>query len=451
MSNFKIFVVDDDLYFSQMIGYHLQLNPDHELFFFENGSDCLSSLSQKPDIICLDFGLPDINGDELFNRIRQEMPTVPIIVISGQEDVGIAIKFLKEGAIDYIVKNEHTKDLLLSSVAREKENTYLKNELIKLRDELASSYNFNKTIIGESNLLKSVFFKIKKAVETNINVSITGETGTGKELVAKAIHYNSGRKRQPFIAVNMGAIPRELLESEFFGYEKGAFTGANSRTPGKFELANHGTIFLDEISELDTNLQIKLLRVIQEREVIRLGGNHSVKLDIRVIAGTNKNLIDEVKRGAFRADLYYRLVGLPIELPPLRDRGRDVLILANHFIKLFSKENKIHAPVLTLEAQKKLMSYHFPGNIRELKSIIELACVMTEDGEIKADDINCLNFEDGFDFFSSKGKTLKQYINEIITYHLKENKSDVLKTAKILDIGKSTIYNLINKGEVKQF
>lgn len=445
----KIFIVDDDIFLGEILKYHLQLNPDYEVLLFSNAKDCLSNLYHNPDIICIDFGLPDIQGDELFKQIKNLYPDLPIIVISGQENIEVAINFLKQGAKDYIVKNEHTKELLWNSIRRLKENINLKQEVEDLKDELEKKYTFEKTIIGQSDPIKNIFSKINKALTSNINVSITGETGTGKEVVAKAIHYNSSRKNKPFIAVNMAAIPKELVESEFFGHEKGAFTGAAERAIGKFEQANGGTIFLDEIAELDLNIQSKLLRALQEREITRVGGKQKIELNVRIITATHKNLVQEVKKGNFREDLYYRIIGLPIELPPLRERDQDILILAKHFIDLFAKENKSKPLSLSSDARKKLLAYHFPGNVRELKSVIDLACVLSDNQEITAEDINFYNLEKGSESFLNEQKTLKQYTTDIILHFLKKNNNDVIKTAKLLDIGKSTIYNLINNLEIE--
>ncbi|HAO06934.1 MAG TPA: regulator [Chryseobacterium sp.] len=446
----RIFLVDDDPFIGEMLKYHLQLNPDYEVFLYSSGKQCLSELYRNPDIICIDFGLPDIQGDDLFKQIKTLYPDLPIIVISGQENISVAIDFLKQGAKDYIVKNEHTKELLWNSIIRLRENISLKQEVEELKDELEKKYSFEKTIIGQSDSIKNIFSKINKALKSNINISVTGETGTGKEVVARAIHYHSSRKNKPFVAVNMAAIPKELVESEFFGHEKGAFTGATDKSVGKFEQANGGTIFLDEIAELDLNLQSKLLRALQEREITRVGGTQKIKLDVRLIIATHKNLANEVKKGNFREDLYYRVIGLPIELPPLRERDQDTLILAKHFIDLFAKENKIKPLVLASDARKKLMKYSFPGNIRELKSVIDLACVMAESNEITADDISFYSLEKESENFLSEQKTLKQYTTDIILHFLKENNNDVIKTAKILDIGKSTVYNLINSTDLKK-
>jgi DNA-binding NtrC family response regulator len=411
--------------------------------------ECISNLYQKPDIICLDFGLPDITGDKLLQRIQEINNKIPIIIISGQEEIEVAVNFLKSGAKDYIIKNDQTKDILWNSINKIRENLDLVNEVEDLKEQLEQKFSFEKTIIGQSDAIKSVFNKINKSINTNINVSITGETGTGKEVVAKAIHYNSDRKNKPFIAINMAAIPKDLMESDFFGHEPGAFTGANSRSIGKFEQANSGTIFLDEIAELDLNLQSKLLRVLQEREVVRLGGTKKIKFDARLIIATHKDLAQEVKNGNFREDLYYRIIGLPIELPPLRERGNDTLLLAKYFIDLFIKDNKMKLISLSKEAKEKLLKYPFPGNIRELKSVIDLACVMCENNEILPDDLTFTSINNT-DFFLSEEKTLKEYTSEIILHYLKKNGNDVLKTAKKLDIGKSTIYNLIQSLETQK-
>ncbi len=444
----KIFIIDDDRFFGEMLKHYLTLNPDYEVYLFNTGNDCLANLFMKPDIICIDFGLPDIQGDQLFKKIQNIYPDLPIIVVSGQENIEIAINFLKQGAKDYIVKNEHSKELLWSSIARVRENISLKQEVEELKEELEKKYTFEKTIIGQSESIKNIYSKINKAIKSNINVSITGETGTGKEVVAKAIHYNSGRKNKPFVAVNMAAIPKDLVESEFFGHEKGAFTGATDKSIGKFEQANGGTIFLDEIAELDLNLQSKLLRALQEREITRIGGNQKIKLDIRLIIATHKNLADEVKKGNFREDLYYRIMGLPVELPPLREREQDTLILAKYFIDLFAKENKSKPLSLSSDARKKLLAYHFPGNVRELKSVVDLACVLSDNHEITAKDSNFYNLEKGSEPFLNEQKTLKQYTSDIILHFLNNN-NDVIKTAKLLDIGKSSTYNLINNLEIE--
>lgn len=444
---FTIFIVEDDPWYGQLLKHHLSLNPDYDIKLFTTAKECLSELYLQPDVVCIDFGLPDMSGDKLLAKIKAVNNQLPVVVISGQEEIAVAVDLLKSGARDYIIKDDHTKDMLWRSIINIRENVHLKQEVESLKEQLETKFNFEKTIIGQSDALKKSFRLIEKAIHSNINVSITGETGTGKEVVAKAIHYNSERRKKPFVAVNMAAIPKELIESELFGHEKGAFTGALNQKKGKFEEADGGTLFLDEIGELELNLQSKILRALQEREVTRVGGNSSVKLDVRLITATHKNLADEVKNGNFREDLYFRIIGLPIELPPLRDRGQDTYILAKHFIDEYAKENKVKAPTLTTSAKEKLIKYHFPGNVRELKAMMDLACVMCDGIEINEHDINFHKVRDN-DHFLVGEKTMKEYTADIIAFFLKKYDSNVVLTADKLDIGKSTIYNMIKSGEI---
>lgn len=447
MHGYSIFIVEDDPWYGQILEYHLSLNPDFRTTRFLSGEEVLKNLYLQPDLITIDFSLPDTNGEKLFKKIIELLPSVPVIIISAQKDIKIAVNLLKMGVSDYLVKDDSTKDLLWNSIIRIKENQRLKKEVEHLKEELSQKYSFSKTIIGQSESIKKIFSLMEKATKTNINISITGETGTGKEVVAKAIHYTSDRKTKNFVAVNMAAIPKDLVESELFGYEKGAFTGAVTRKIGKFEEANGGTIFLDEIADLDLNLQSKILRVLQEREVVRLGGNGIIKFDARLIIATHKDLGEEVKKGNFREDLYYRIIGLPIEMPPLRLRGNDILILAKHFIDEFTKTNKMGNISLSKEAKDSLLKYPYPGNVRELKAIIDLAVVMCENNEIKPDDITFKSVKQN-DIFMMEAKTLRTYSCDIIKFYLKKNNNDVIATAEVLDIGKSTIYKMIKEGEI---
>ncbi|WP_299760547.1 sigma-54 dependent transcriptional regulator [uncultured Pontibacter sp.] len=444
---FKIFILDDDVWYSELLEYHLSLNPDYELTKFHSAKDCLTNLHQRPDVITLDYSLPDKNGAEVLNKIREQSPDTQIIVISGQKDVATAVDLLKKGAYDYIVKDEDTPERLWNTINKIRENVSLRQEIDQLREEIGQKYDFSNFIIGNSDAMKRVFTMMGKAAKTNITVSITGETGTGKELVAKAIHYNSPKKKMPYVAVNVAAIPRELIESELFGHEKGAFTGAVARRLGRFEEANKGTIFLDEIGELDISLQAKLLRVLQEKEITRIGGNSVVPIDARIIVATHKDLAEEVKKGNFREDLYYRLLGLPIQLPPLRDRGADILVLAKSFTDAFAKENGLGKKTLSMEAQEKLLAHSYPGNVRELKAVVELAVVMADENIIEAHDINLTASNSEKDFLAVE-RSLKQYTTEIIQRFLDKYDSNVLLVADKLDIGKSTIYRMIQNNEV---
>ncbi len=447
MESYNIFIVEDDPWYGEILEYHLSLNPEYIITRFTTGKDCLANLYKQPDLITLDFSLTDFTGDKLYKKIREVNDSVPVIIISGQEDISTAVNLLKMGVSDYIIKDDNTKDLLWNVIIKERQAGNMRKEILQLKEELGQKFSFEKSIKGQSPAIKKIFSLMEKATKTNINVSITGETGTGKEVVAKAIHYNSDRKKKAFVAVNMAAIPTELIESELFGHEKGAFTGALGRKIGKFEEAAGGTIFLDEIAELDLNLQSKILRVLQEREVIRVGGNEKVPLDIRLIVATHKKLADEVKAGKFREDLYYRIIGMPIELPALRERGNDVIILAKYFIDEFTKENKMPSITLSSEGREKLMRYNYPGNVRELKAMIDLAVVMCDGIEIKADDITYTSAK-GDQAFTTEERTLRQYTCDIIKFYLKKYENDVLAVAEKLDIGKSTIYKMLQEKEI---
>ena len=442
----KIFILDDDVWYGSMLQHFLALNPDYEVQRFDSSKDFFSKLHEKPDVVTLDYSLPDMDGGEVLKKIKSVHPDIQVVIISGQEDVATAISLLKNGAFDYIVKDDDTKDRLWNSILHLNEIQGLRKEVEQLKDAVGRKYDFSKFMIGKSEPLEKVFSLIEKAAKTNITVSITGETGSGKEMVAKAIHYNSERHKKPFVAVNVAAIPKELIESELFGHEKGAFTGAVTRRIGKFEEANNGTLFLDEIAELDINLQAKLLRVLQEREITRVGGNDVIPVNARIIVATNRDLMEEVNNKHFREDLYYRLIGLPIKLPALRERGNDIVVLAKHFIDEFSKENNTGRKLLSPEAQQKLLTYSWPGNVRELKSVVELSVVMS-DGESIVPEHITLNGSATTDLLH-KEKTLKEYEIHIIQHYLDKYDKDVLLVAKKLDVGKSTIYRMIQAGEL---
>lgn len=448
MASFRIHLVEDDPWYGQILVHYLGLNPDYNLELFSTGKELLNNLFKKPDLICMDFGLPDISGDKLLKEIVARNKQIPIVVISAQEEISVAVDLLKAGAKDYIIKDDHTKEHLWKSIIHIRENLTLRQEVEELKEQLGQKFSFENTIIGQSEAIKKTFALLQKAVNTNINVSLSGETGTGKEVYAKAIHFNSERRKKPFVAVNMGAIPKELAESELFGHEKGAFTGATHTKIGKFEEAQGGTLFLDEIGELELTLQSKLLRAIQEREIIKVGGNKAVKVDIRLITATHKNLAEEVKAGRFREDLFFRIVGLPIELPPLRQRDNDVIILAKYFIEEYAKNNKTPLLQLSETAKTKLRKYSWPGNVRELKAVIDLACVMAGDTQIKAEDLTFYQIGDNR-VYSDEEKTLKDYEIEIITHFLKKYDQNVVQAATRLDIAKSKIYNMLKSGEIK--
>ena len=440
--NFSVFVVEDDEFYSEVLEYHLSMNPDITVTKFTNAQDFLKNLDKNPGAITLDYSLPDMSGEEVLRRIKEYNSDIPVVMVSGQEDIKTAITLLKDGAYDYIVKDEDAKDRIWNAIKNIRENIGLKREISELKQQVKKKYDFTTSIIGNSPAMKKVFAMIEKAVSSNITVSITGETGTGKEVVAKSIHYNSARAKKPFVAVNITAIPSELIESELFGHEKGSFTGATARRVGKFEKAGEGTIFLDEIGEMDINMQSKLLRVLQERELTRVGGNGMVKIKCRVISATHKDLAEEVRKGNFREDLYYRLLGLPVSLPPLRERANDTLVLAKHFIDEYATENELGKLKLSSKAQNKLFKYPWPGNIRELKAVVELCCVMTDSSTIEDKHIT-FNSTGSIDTLLQNEMSLEAYKNRIVKYYLDKYNNDVVNVAKRLDIGKSTIYRML--------
>jgi len=444
MEPFKIFVVDDDRWYADILEYQLLLNPDYEVEKYYTAKDCLKNLYKKPSLITLDFSLPDMDGNEVLSVIKKSYPDLPVIIVSGQENIKTVVGLLKNGAYDYIVKDEDTRERLWNSVRNARENLRLRTENEHLKAEVSKKYVLTTDLIGESPAMQKLLKLIEKAAGSSIAVSITGETGTGKELVAKTIHYNSNRRKNTFMAINVSAIPSELIESELFGYEKGAFTGATSQRIGKFEEASNGTLFLDEIAEMDLHMQAKLLRVLQEMEITRIGSNKPQKIDIHLITATHKNLAEEVKKGNFRADLYYRLIGMPIEIAPLRERKEDILVLTKKFLTEYGEKNKIPVPTLTAEAKEKLLNYSYPGNIRELKAVAELALIMSNGREITASDVTFMELDSLTDMISRE-TTLDNYICYIVQHFLEKYDNNAILVAKKLDIGKSTIYRMIKK------
>ncbi len=441
---FKIFVVEDDEWYRRLLVHNLSLNPDYEIESFPNAKDCLNNLHKNPDVVTLDYRLPDMQGLEVLKKIKSENEEIQVILISEQDEIEVVVELLKFGAYDYIVKSKDIRERLLNTVQNIRKGVNLKKEIVSLKNEVKKKYSYQNTIIGNSKATQKIYGLIEKATRTNISVTITGETGTGKELVAKAIHYNSSRAGKPFIAVNMAAIPKDLTESELFGHEKGAFTGANFRRIGKFEEANGGTLFLDEIAEMDISLQAKLLRALQEKEIVRVGSNKPVKTDCRIIVATNRNLQETVMKGAFRQDLYYRLFGLPLELPPLRERGNDIILLSKHFIKDLCQENNLPLKSLTKPAVDRLLAYSFPGNIRELKSVIELAITLSDDEEIGSDNI-ILGNEALLEDSITNEMSLREYNIQIVKKYLERYDNNTKLVADKLDIGVATIYRMLKE------
>ncbi|GAB7028346.1 sigma-54-dependent transcriptional regulator [Geotalea toluenoxydans] len=342
-------------------------------------------MNERFDIVITDLFLPDISGIDILKKIKDTSPHTEVILITGHASAETAVKAMKEGAYDYITKPLNIDELRII-IDKAVEKNRLVNENVYLKEQLRDRYEFA-NIIGSSEAMQQVFSRMKKIIKTDSTVLILGESGTGKELVAKAVHFNGARRDKPFIAINCSAIPENLLESELFGHTRGSFTGAIKDKVGKFEAANHGTIFLDEIGTLPMHLQTKLLRVLQEQEVEKVGSNKPIKLDARVISATNVDLEQEVKRGTFREDLYYRLNVIPINIPPLRERTEDIFLLVRHFLEKNCREMKRPAMSIDKEAYEALEFYQWPGNVRELENVIERIVALTEGDHISLNDL----------------------------------------------------------------
>lgn len=418
-----------------------------------NGKEALEiSEEENVDIIITDLNMPEMEGTELLIEVKKKLPYVQVIIMTAYGTIKSAIKAMKDGAFDYILKpfdNEEVKLILqkaLSYSQLEKENLYLKGEL-KIK------YDFT-NIIGISSKMQEVFDLIKKVSTKNVTVLITGENGTGKELVARAIHYNSNRKEHPFISVNCAALNENLLESELFGHEKGSFTGAVRAKRGKFEDASEGTLFLDEISETSQNFQAKLLRVLQEKEFYRVGGNEKIKVDVRVLAATNKNLVELVEQGEFREDLYYRLKVIPIHLPPLRERPEDIEVLVRHFVTVSCKDNDLPEKAINQNAIYYLKSLEWKGNVRELKNAVERAVVLSTSDILEKDDFLFLAEGSVASEVAVKDPSLKSFIDRQTKKYIIKilNDKDWVKqdAAEVLDIDRTTLFRMMKKYDIDQ-
>jgi DNA-binding NtrC family response regulator len=432
-----IFIVEDDPWYSRLLQTHLGKNEALKVEVFATGKDLLDALHRQPDAITLDYYLPDASADELLPKLRARVPDTPVIVISEQEDLQKALQLLRQGARDYLIKAEDTRDRLWQ---------LLRNTLFREDGRGSASREApvkRPVLVGDSPAMMAVHELIDKAARARITVSITGPSGSGKELVAQAIHLLGDTASQPFVAVNVSAIPEGLVESELFGVEPGAFTSADARRVGKLEQAGRGTLFLDEIGDMDLASQAKLLRVLQEREFVRLGDNRVRPMECRVIVATHRDLQAMVEEGTFREDLYYRILGLPIRVPPLADRAEDILPLARYFLEEAVREGTVPGERrLSPEAEERLLQYDYPGNIRELKAIVLLAAVLCENGVIGSADLHFHGRERSLRE-PAQAMTLKRYNAMLIRQYLDRNDGNVVATAKQLGIGKSTLYRML--------
>ena len=369
MSKAKILVIDDEE--SPRESLRFILKDRYEVVTREDGPSALATLSSKGpfDVVLLDMKMPGMNGLEVFGKILEVAPATPVVIVTAISESKPAVQAMKMGAADYLNKPFDVEEirLVVQRILKERE---LKHKVGHLQAEQSGTYNFE-SMVGSGAAMQKVYALIKRLLDVDTTVLIRGETGTGKELVAQALHYNSARKGGPFIPVHCAAIPSELLESELFGHEKGAFTGAHQRRIGMFEAAGSGTLFLDEIGEMPLGTQSKLLRAIQEREIRRVGGQETISINVRLFCATNRNLEEECKKGKFREDLFYRINVVPIDLPPLRERREDIPQLVAHFTEQFAKQLKRTMPQFAPEAMHAMLRYQWPGNIRELEHAIE--------------------------------------------------------------------------------
>jgi len=382
----KIFIVEDNEVYATLLQHTLESEDKYDIHLIKSADELFKKIHLNPDIVTIDYNLPDRNGLDVLKEVKNYNKDIQAIILSGQERVDVVVECYNHGASSYIIKNDNTIVELTKTVENLSKNVNLRKEVDYLREQIIDRNKYNK-IIGDSPAVLKVLRLIQKVEKTNMLALITGESGTGKELAAASIHYNSPRAKMAYVLVNMAAIPEDLIESELFGHEKGAFTGADSKRIGKFEEANGGTIFLDEIGEMNMHLQTKLLRVLQENKIMRLGSNKEIQLDVRVIAATNKNLAQRVKDGKMREDLYYRLQGFLIHLPPLRERENDTIMLAKHFLKEFCDRNKLPQKTFSPQAIQKITTHTWPGNIRELKALVERTALICDDDIITPDDM----------------------------------------------------------------
>jgi DNA-binding NtrC family response regulator len=448
-----IYIVDDEESILKMLTHWCKNQWGYNVKTFSNGKDFLKSLNENPDLVLLDIMLPDINGNEILSKIKTHEPSLPVIMLSAQGSVEVALESIRLGAFDYFPK-PIDKNRLESAVRNAIKNYDLERELKNLKEDIRKEFSFD-NIISADKKMQEAFRMVSKVLHNDITVLIQGESGTGKELIARAIHYNGSRKDAPFVVVNCASIPRELLESELFGHEKGAFTGAHQRKIGKFELANGGTIFLDEIGEMDIALQAKILRVIQEKEFERVGGNEIIKTDVRIISATNRDLRECVEKKLFREDLYYRLSSFPITIPPLRERRGDIVVLIDHFIKKNNEKLGKNVKGVTKKALKLLYDYDWPGNVRELENTIERCIILTEGDYIDTDvlppsitsgEISAVLPSNGILFDdNSPIIPLEKLKEEAIKHALKVTDGNIVEASKKLKIGRATLYRLMEK------
>jgi len=437
-----ILVVDDERGVRQ--SFNMALKNKYHVLLAATGEKAVDILQKNSiDLILLDILLPDIDGIDLLKKFKQTDPNTEIIMITAVNDLRTAVKAIKLGAYEYIIK-PFIVDEVLTLIRRALEKRHLVKQVVYLKNELERYLPFEK-MVGKDEKMKKVFELISVVSQSHGTVLIQGESGTGKELVARAVHNLSPRKNQPFVVINCAAIPATLMESELFGHDKGAFTGAESIRMGKMEIADKGTVFFDDIDSLDINMQAKLLRIIQEKEFQRLGETKTMKADVRFVAASNKNLDELILREEFREDLFYRLNVFPIKLPPLRERKEDIPLLLNHFFKLYAKKSGKPQKMITENALKILIEYDWPGNIREMQNLVERLCTIKQDPVVQLKDLTALTISKKSIINNSLKEAVNSFEKQYIAETLDLVKGNRKKASEKLGIHRNTLLAKIHE------
>jgi len=446
----KVLIVDDDLDALEMM-QDLFETKGYISITARNGLEALERIKeQEPDIILSDIRMPEMDGMELLQILSKDFPHIPVIMITAHGTIKTAVEAMKIGAKDYILK-PLSLDEILTKVERITQLSNLIKENEYLLNKLQQTYDFT-NMVGKTEKIQELFRLVKDVAATNTTVLIEGESGVGKELIANAIHYNSPRVKRPFVKINCGVLAESLLESELFGHVRGAFTGAIKDKIGRFEMANGGTLFLDEIGDISLNMQLKLLRVLQEGEFERVGGTETLKVDVRIVAATNKDLKKSIKEGTFRQDLYYRLNVIPIEVPPLRERVEDIKYLVNHFIEKYNRVYGKQIREIEPRAMEIIEQYDYPGNIRELENLVERVIVLDKNGKIQTADLpenirqaSGEEIKEIVDFDKGLGPLVDDYEHQLILQALEKNNFNKLQTAKMLNMNRGTLMSKLKK------
>ncbi len=445
---FNILIVDDEKNIREGLGKALELE-DYQVYLAENGKEALKQLnSEEIDLIVTDLKMPEMSGEDLLKKVASAYPTVPVIILTGHGTIESAVNAMRDGAYDFLTKPLNLDRLsLLVKRALANRELVLQHRALQEEIDLIGERNRYANIIGKSSQMRKVMEVVEQVAATKASVLITGESGVGKELIADAIHKLSPRKDKASIKVHCAALSETLLESELFGHEKGAFTGAVARKRGRFELAHMGSIFLDEIGEINQSVQIKILRVLQEKRFERVGGEETQEVDVRIISATNRDLKTEIEKGNFREDLYYRLNVVNIHVPPLRERKEDIPLLAAAFLKEFSEENGKPLEGIDHKANLALYNYSWPGNIRELRNSIESAVVMCKNSVITLEDLppSVVSGEEGTYIKIDLGVSMAEAEKVIIESTLNYCNGNKSKTADVLGIGRKTLHRKISE------